>query len=595
MAFITLSCLAILAVSVFGYLFIRHSYAALKLEKQRDSLLIAKNISAQINELLVRSKRAVSALAGQQNIAGLNQHGLVEILSLTTESSELIDGIALLDMNGLVLATDRIPPETKDMLPHANEMYKLLVEPVKNGTSVRFSRSFLSRSGEIMAGVLSPVFRDGRPHCVVAGLIVLNNHVMGGIKSLRIGKTGHAYIVDPVANSVIAHSLSRCLLGSAIDNPYKMKRMLTESEGFLEFTDERNVLTSVAFARISATGWDVVLRQPTEEFYIAVRESFVHMLIFLIWTLVSMLAIGIFLAWKIAAPLAALSEGVKKVAAGDLEARIPVRANDDIGKLASAFNDMTAKLRLHLKEMDKSHREMLATQEHVLRSEKMAAIGQLAAGLAHEIYNPLNIISGFTELMLKQGARTEQGKKYLEEIGRETVRCQKLVAELLCFARPRERSFSLVDLGAVIRESVALIRSQANLQGITIDTSMIDPGLPEIMGDKDQIKQVLLNLSLNACHAMPAGGELRISGYFRGDMAAVDVRDTGTGIKPRDMANLFTPFFTTRDDGTGLGLALSYAIIQGHGGEITVQSEEGKGALFTITFPLPEGEHDRVI
>ncbi|HBA60280.1 MAG TPA: hypothetical protein DCZ92_05600 [Elusimicrobia bacterium] len=586
-AFIALSALTVVSLAYFT---IQHSYQALKTQKQQDELVIARNISAQIDEVLVKAKATISTLSQHRDVSSPESFRQSEALDIVTQVTELIDGIAVIDNNGKVLAIDRTAPDTESLLPPHGDIKKIFVQPVRDNPATQFTKIFRSRSGEIMTAIVSPVGRDGAPARIIVGFMILKNHTMGGIERIRIGKTGYAYIVDASGN-VIVHPQKERLLENLSDNP-AVSELLTKREGIIEFTNKDEVRILAAFAKIEETGWGVVVRQPTEESYAAAERNLFFLVIVFVCSLLAALVLGIYLARKISDPVTALAVGVKQVAAGDLNTKIKVETSDEIGQLALAFNDMTGKLKLHIDEIDKAHSEVLKTQKQLLQSEKMAAIGQLAAGLAHEIYNPLNVISGFTEVLLKQSERPEAEKKHLAEIYRETGRCQDLIAELLRFAKPKKSGRALSDLGVILTETVSLIQAQAKTQKVSVVLE-IPKDLPAVLADKDQLKQVFLNLLLNACQAMPSGGELSAKAYQTDGVVAVDIKDTGVGIKPQDIQNIFNPFFTTKAEGTGLGLALSFAVMESHGGTLNVKSEEGKGATFTLTLPLPDGTDEK--
>ncbi|KAF0127334.1 MAG: multi-sensor signal transduction histidine kinase [Elusimicrobia bacterium] len=587
-AFIALSALTVLSLAYFT---IQHSYRALKTQKQQDELVIARNISAQVDEVLGKAKATISTLSGHEDIVSEDRARQSAALDIVTQVTELIDGIAILNLKGGVAAIDRVSPSTLEMLPPDAESARLLIDPVKAGHEPRFSPIFRSRSGEIVISIVAPILKDDRVSSVLAGFIILKNHTMGGIERIRIGKTGYAYIVDSSGN-VIVHPHKERLLENFRDNP-AVSGLFARKEGIIEFTNKDDVRILAAFARIEETGWGVVVRQPTKESYAFAERNLSFLVVVFVLSLAAALALGVYLARRISGPVTALMEGVNKVAAGDLEARIAVGSADEIGQLAGAFNDMTVKLRRHMEEVERAHAEVLKAQKQLLQSEKMAAIGQLAAGLAHEIYNPLNVISGFTELLLKQQPGAGAGHRgHLEEIYRETGRCQALIAELLRFAKPKQPDRAPADLGATLKETVSLLQAQARTRGVAVALDLPE-GLPEVVADRDQLKQVFLNLLLNACQAMPSGGELSARGYVSGGCLCFEIKDTGVGIAPRDLDNIFNPFFTTKADGTGLGLALSYAVVESHGGGLTARSGEGKGAVFTLSLPLQEPGNEK--
>ncbi len=580
---------SVLTTASLGYFTILHSYKALKSQKQQDELVIAKNIVAQIDEVLGKAKETITTLAHHPSITSSDLAKQLDALNIVSQVTELVDGIVLLDLNGKVLAMDQTEPKTEDLIPE--NTYPQLVLPIRKTNTTQFSNIFRSKTGDVMVAINAPVYSGGALKHVLSGLILLKNHTMGGIEKIRIGKSGYAYIVDSQGN-IIVHPQRERLLENLSNNPAVSELLKNRKEGIIEFMNNEGVFVLAAFASIEETGWGVIVRQPLEESYAYARQVLSFMILAFIGSLIVTLIFGIFLARKITNPVIQLVNGVKQVAKGLLETNIPIQSKDEIGQLAAAFNEMAKKLKVHLQEIENAHKEVLNTQKQLMQSEKMAAIGQLAAGLAHEIYNPLNVISGFTEILLKQNAENPADKKHLEEIYRETNRCQNLIAELLRFAKPKESGKELADIGIIIQEAVSLIQSHTKTQGIIVE-SKLETVLPVLLIDRDQIKQVVLNLLLNACQAMPTGGELRLSASHAGNRVRIEITDTGIGIPEKNLKNIFNPFFTTKAEGTGLGLALSFTVIESHGGTIEAKSEEGKGSIFTISLPLPKEKNER--
>lgn len=235
------------------------------------------------------------------------------------------------------------------------------------------------------------------------------------------------------------------------------------------------------------------------------------------------------------------------------------------------------------RSLEKQMIELKETQEQLIQAAKLAAIGELAANVAHEINNPLTSIIGFVELM-KEYDDMDLIKNRLEIIEHESIRARDIVRELLNFARKRPLQLSDVDINSLIKEVILLTRAQAKTGRVEIVEDYGD--IPRMIGDPNQIKQVFVNIINNAIHAMPEGGKLYIKTSSHDDITIV-FKDTGVGIPADVLPRIFEPFFTTkREKGTGLGLSISYRIIQDHGGRINVESNEGKGTAFTITLPV---------
>ncbi|MBE7561098.1 hypothetical protein HS125_19975 [bacterium] len=225
--------------------------------------------------------------------------------------------------------------------------------------------------------------------------------------------------------------------------------------------------------------------------------------------------------------------------------------------------------------------------------EKMAAVGQLATGLAHEIGTPLNVISGNAEYLLMDLPPDSPMVEELSVIVRETKRVSMLMSQLLKFARPAPPSMDLVDLSALISEVLSLLMQEMAKNHVELVTQM--ETLPPILGDANQLKQVLVNMILNAIHAMPGGGRLEISARAARDALVLSISDTGHGIAPEHLPRIFDPFFTTKDvgKGTGLGLSVCYRIVNEHKGRIEVDSRVGEGTTFKVVLPREDlHEHE---
>ncbi len=245
-------------------------------------------------------------------------------------------------------------------------------------------------------------------------------------------------------------------------------------------------------------------------------------------------------------------------------------------------------LQYTIDNLERSHRELAEAQAQLIQTEKLASVGQLAAGVAHEINNPLGTIVLYSHLLLKQLKEADPASDDIRFIIAEAERCKNIVGSLLNFARQGKLVLSETNASQLVDALIAMIRKREAFADIEIECS-IDESLPPLYVDVDQMKQVMLNLAMNACEAMPHGGTLRISIEQAETPRNFTIRisDTGTGMSKETMSRLFTPFFTTKQigKGTGLGLPIAYGIVKLHHGQITVQSEVMKGSAFTLTLP----------
>jgi signal transduction histidine kinase len=253
----------------------------------------------------------------------------------------------------------------------------------------------------------------------------------------------------------------------------------------------------------------------------------------------------------------------------------------------------------YARKLEETNKELMETHLQLMQAEKMSAVGELAAGLAHEIRNPLNIIEGaryYLSTEVDHGRNTDVVDEYLEFIKNQVVRTNRLLNNLLNFSRPDDPSFNLVNLNSILENAIVLIKKQIADNEITL-VVRLDYDIPEIMGDRNQLWQVLINLLINASQAMLKGGDLHVSTYrnsSKADSVYIKIRDTGEGISEENLSKIFDPFFTTKSKGSGLGLSISYKIIQSHNGNIKVDSVEGEETTFIIQLPINNlNIHDR--
>jgi two-component system sensor histidine kinase AtoS len=225
-------------------------------------------------------------------------------------------------------------------------------------------------------------------------------------------------------------------------------------------------------------------------------------------------------------------------------------------------------------------------EEQIRRSEKLAALGQLAVGLAHEMGNAIAIIGGATQFLIKNTERDHPSREFLEAIDRSVATADGIIRDLLSFARPRPPIFQLLDIRTILDKACLLVKGRCEAGGIRIQKRHVQAPL-QVQGDAEQLQQIFVNLMLNAIQAMPGGGILSLAASVdaEGEWVRIEIADTGVGIPQEYLDRVFDPFFTTKEGGTGLGLSVTYRIVQVHGGRITVESREGKGARFTISLP----------
>ena len=290
-------------------------------------------------------------------------------------------------------------------------------------------------------------------------------------------------------------------------------------------------------------------------------------------------ALLVVLTYTVQRPMIELQQKISQVGSGDLNAAVTfAQRNDEIGDLGRNFNHMVEQLRESREEIERLHRTQMSRAEH------LATLGELATGLAHEIRNPLAGIAGVIEIVSRDLPSTSPARLVVKDVRQEIARINQIVTDLLQTARPHPPKVRKSDLNTTVEHAVMLGRQQALTKSVEI-TLQKNPSLPEIEHDSDQIHQVLLNLLLNALQAIDRSGKVSVCVKARENAAVVEVSDDGRGIPPEQLPHIFRPFFTTKGDGTGLGLSLARRIVEDHQGRIDVTSMVGKGTTFTVVLP----------
>lgn len=438
------------------------------------------------------------------------------------------------------------------------------------------------------------------------------------------------------------------LISKVLANPSAKKAMETgemsakidKSGQFLTTAYHRMTLSSPLWHQGKIIG-GVQMEVPVGDLMMRLLESRRVILITVILDAIVLIVFGSFLLSRVLVkPIKDLLRLTQKVSDGDFSQKIDATSTNEIGQLIGSFNRMIERLKEnqeslenYLESLESANKQLKQAQEELIRTEKLASIGRFAAGVAHEVGNPLGAILGYTGILQKEGMNHEEARDYLRRIEKEIERINRIVRELLDFARPSKFEIKAVQVNKILESTLSLLSYQKNFKNIETQLDM-QQDLPLIKGDESQLSQVFINIILNAVDAMPEGGILRIqtathvvenpdaerlpgiysrrrrndpmesdyshmrkadplAALFRrfsegNRLVKIRISDTGTGIKKEDLENIFDPFFTTKapDKGTGLGLSISLRIVESLGGEIKVESEVGKGTTFEVYFPV---------
>jgi signal transduction histidine kinase len=335
------------------------------------------------------------------------------------------------------------------------------------------------------------------------------------------------------------------------------------------------------FAPVERAGMLAGAQVPKSVAYLASRSLLRNLVIVSLGLLLFSAVLGVFTSRQITRHLEELSRSAREVGHGRFDIKVEVDSRDEIGELASSFNEMAS-------ELNAREKALLAAQAQLIQSEKLAAFGQLGAGIAHEVKNPLAGILGYVQLSLRKVEPESPIHNNLKVIEKETRRCKTIIDNLLKFARQEKVAHEPIEVNRVAEDTAALVDHQLGMHQVRLEKALAE-SLPRVLGNANQLQQVLLNIILNAEQAMEGKpGTIRIETAGQEDgRVEIRVRDTGPGIPKEIQARLFEPFFTTKPagKGTGLGLSVTYGIVKDHKGEILVESEPGQGATFIIRLP----------
>lgn len=332
------------------------------------------------------------------------------------------------------------------------------------------------------------------------------------------------------------------------------------------------------------------------------KKSSEYRVQFIVMTCLLLLLIGILITFLmrrlVNRPVQRLMNHIAQVASGNLDVRVSATSRDELGELSAAFNRMTDNLHTAREEInqwtlsleqkvEERSREIKVMETQLQRSEKLASLGKLVAGIAHEINNPLTGVLLYASILSQDKRLDPLLKPDLDLVISETRRCAEIVKQLLEFSREAVPNRDAVSIAGLLDGVIARIQHQPEFGAITISRNYAH-NLPNVFVDPSQLQQVFVNLLINASHAMPEGGAIVISTYLAsdGEYVGAEIEDSGCGIEEAHLSRIFDPFFTTRADGTGLGLSISYGIVVNNGGTIEVKSRVGVGSTFTVMLPI---------
>jgi len=602
--FVAITGMTILFITATGYFSYLQGKKTIENQIEQYTVGTAEQIAARIRSYLSRPAGNVSLLkASIENgfIDPTDSRDLIRYFHLLQEGHPEFLNINYGDKFGRFTM---VPPQRPDV----HKLYDPRIRPWYVGA--------INRKGLYWTGVY--VFASSQNPGITASVPILDadRSVMGVcsididlstfskfLKTLKIGKKGYAYIIENDQGRVIAHP-------GLLELHYHPDRIRFLSTGLARLKSSRRQFGITvyqgkkfftAYSDYPENNWSVGVTLPVSEFLENINAIKKATLSLVLVAVAISLAVSYLMALTVVKPLRTLEKGIKRVSTGDLDYNVNLRDPDIVRSLADAFNQMASSLKRSRREIEKTYAELA-------EKEKMAALGQLTAGIAHEIKNPLGIMLGSAQVVNNPERPREMRRKAARFIIDEVIRLHKTLKSFLAFARPAPPETAATDLVVLLTETLADLEQTMKQRNVALEKQLPDPG-PVCPADPDQMRQVFLNLFINAVQAMPDGGTLTVkavvetvaesgggpaetgNGHPSRDAETearlvISISDTGAGIESGRIEKIFEPFVTFKDDGTGLGLPIVSQILKLHHAGVAVESDVGAGSTFTIYFPM---------
>ena len=526
----------------------------------------------------------------------------LESLLLPLALNNQVDILMLTDVKGTEILTLAADPNTGQYLRAEGGNFSSfpLVEQILNGTvdqkGDKFAGLLDAKAGKVLLTSTAVRQSDGE----LAGVLMVGTYLNRLVSDLKTRALADVILLDEDGKLL---STTLPPEDSGYDVLEEMARLQvadpsTQTHSLVLFQRGYQIAYAPLMIRAEEIGWLGVLLP--DQFVVSTEAtSRISLSLMFTFGTLMILLIGRLLALNIARPILRLRQMAEKVAEGNLQQTLKLQRTDEVGELAKSFNSMTRQLRertdqaetlleesvQHNKQLAEINTRLRNMQLQLVRSEKLAAIGQLTAGIVHDVKNPLAAIQGMTDMLRKDPKLPGDVRQDITMIHQSAVNATRIVTDLLKFARQAPPELKSQDLRETLYAALYLNRYMIQKAKVKVVTEISD--LPIVSNyDAVQLEQVLINLIQNAVQAMPQGGYLKVVLARENDSAKIVVIDTGIGIPPENLKRIFDPFYTTKKNGTGLGLSTSYGIITSHHGEFQIQSQVGRGTCFTILLPM---------
>lgn len=552
--------ITVLSIASTGYFTIRESYSALDRQAEEEALTLASALAEPVNELLKRMRDSITRLSRAPAIVSMDPDRQRRAFDLLIDATALFDGIVVSDAKGRVLLTDKTGPLTSGLLPVRPE--DLAAAPVASGETT-FSKIFRSSTGTICVAIGAPIRRGGVTIGVLSGIIALERHTMGGMKGIRFGRSGYAYLID-ASGLTISHPNPERIMESVSE--YRPPPELTSTLAIYDWVNTEGEKRLAALAPVADFGWYVVVTRLREEAEAPARRLLKLLTAILAVGLAVSIVVAAVLARGIAEPLSTLMKGVRDLSAGRTAARFEPGAGDEIRQLTEAFNDMASALGRTIRHLE-----------------------TFGYSVAHDLRAPARTITAFSELILqKESGLDEESRGHFRRILAAGKRMRSMLDGLMTLSRLSQETLSVgaADLSAIARDCARELSALEPERRIVLS---IEDGMTA-NGDPRLLRVLMWSLLDNAWKFTRGRVDPRVGvgKQDRGDrVPAFFVRDNGPGFDPALEERLFKPFHRLSNaegvPGVGIGLASAARVVELHGGALWAESGPEAGAAFFFT------------
>ncbi len=583
--FLALTLIIIIVIPGTGYFCYLQATRVIEKQLQEFALGSANQISKRVESFLSHHTFNVKL------IKSLFENGLIDM----TDDKQILQYFNLFQQDHPEFFNINFGDETGRFLmspaqvPEVHKTFDPRIRPWYQGAlttlDIHWTDVYLFASTRKPGMTVSlPIYDATQKLQAVCGIDIDISSFSKFLKGIKIGTRGVAYIFDNKNGRIIAHpalvqqpweSFHTDLLRSVHNDLNSRDKQfgMSQFQGHQYFT---------AYTDYPGNDWTVGVTLPVSDLFenvFSIRRAIISLVIggILLASILSYL-----IAMTIVRPLTRLKQGIERISSGDLDYKVTIRDPDIAATLAGSFNQMAASL-------NKSSKELRRTYGELAQNEKLAAVGQMTAGIAHEIKNPLGIIQGSAQVVANPDRPIEMREKAAQFIMEEVDRLNNTLTTFLDFAKPSSPKIKSIDIRLLVEEITTILNTQYPDHEFIITTPA---KIPEIPADRDQVHQVFLNLFINAIQAMPRGGMIKIlmDTQEQPHQLKIDIIDQGCGISQDQLQVIFDPFVSFRDNGIGLGLPVVSQIIKTHKGQMDILSMPGKGTRFTLTFPLVHQE-----